>query len=188
MSDRGDKIISTAIELFGTYGYQKASMRDIARRIGITQAALYYHFKSKEEILFTILERSVNNLYFQLKSLFMEDLEPVEKLRHVIMQHMLTIRDYRDESKIIIEDKRHLSEDLLKQVKEKEKTIFNLYKSHLKEMQKTGKIKECELTVITFSILGMINWLYHWYRPDKALPIERIGEEFIDNLLYGLLI
>jgi hypothetical protein len=43
------------------------------------------------------------------------------------------------------------------------------------------------LTAATFGILGMINWLYHWYRPEKELSIEQLAEEIINILFSGLL-
>jgi hypothetical protein len=42
--------------------------------------------------------------------------------------------------------------------------------------------------VATFSILGTINWLYHWYRPDRGLSLEALAAELIDIPLHGLLI
>ena len=77
--------------------------------------------------------------------------------------------------------------ELQRFVKEKEKAVFYLYKNYLQELQVTGKIKPCDLTVATFAILGMINWLYHWYRPDKDLSLEALAEQLIDILFRGLL-
>ncbi|QSB04443.1 TetR/AcrR family transcriptional regulator [Natronoglycomyces albus] len=45
-----EKIQKTAIELFSEQGYEQTSLREIADRLGVTKAALYYHFKTKEEI------------------------------------------------------------------------------------------------------------------------------------------
>lgn len=45
-----NKIQQTAIELFSEQGYEQTSLREIADRLGVTKAALYYHFKTKEEI------------------------------------------------------------------------------------------------------------------------------------------
>jgi len=67
-------------------------MRDICRKIGITQAALYYHFRNKEEILYTIIERSSNNLHLLLRSCFSEERDPVERLKNAIYQHILSIK------------------------------------------------------------------------------------------------
>jgi AcrR family transcriptional regulator len=51
-----EQICAIAMELFNEQGYDKTSLREIADRLGVTKAALYYHFKSKEEIVWTIVD------------------------------------------------------------------------------------------------------------------------------------
>ena len=56
MNDTRDRILATALDLFIEQGYDKTSLREIAERVGVTKAALYYHFSSKEEILRTLVQ------------------------------------------------------------------------------------------------------------------------------------
>jgi AcrR family transcriptional regulator len=51
-----DEILRHALELFGQGGYEKTSLRDIADRMGFTKAALYYHYRSKDELLADLFE------------------------------------------------------------------------------------------------------------------------------------
>lgn len=51
-----DRILAVASELFSEVGYEATSLRQIAERLGVTKAALYYHFQSKEQILHALLE------------------------------------------------------------------------------------------------------------------------------------
>ena len=56
---RGDtraRIQHVALELFAEQGYERTSLREIAERLGVTKAALYYHFKSKEDIVHSFTE------------------------------------------------------------------------------------------------------------------------------------
>ena len=56
---RGDtrgRIQHVALELFAEHGYERTSLREIAERLGVTKAALYYHFKSKEDIVRSFTE------------------------------------------------------------------------------------------------------------------------------------
>ncbi|GGR85352.1 TetR family transcriptional regulator [Streptomyces aureoverticillatus] len=56
---RGDtrqRIQDVALELFAEQGYEKTSLREIAERLEVTKAALYYHFKTKEDILTSIFD------------------------------------------------------------------------------------------------------------------------------------
>ncbi|MET9594899.1 helix-turn-helix domain-containing protein [Streptomyces sp. NPDC006516] len=50
------RIQDVALDLFAEQGYEKTSLREIAERLGVTKAALYYHFKTKEDILTSIFE------------------------------------------------------------------------------------------------------------------------------------
>src|SRR5689334_12304074 len=55
-SDTRARIIDVALELFAGQGYEKTSLREIADRLGVTKAALYYHFKTKDDIVHGIVE------------------------------------------------------------------------------------------------------------------------------------
>ncbi|MBQ1046616.1 MULTISPECIES: TetR/AcrR family transcriptional regulator [unclassified Micromonospora] len=50
------RIQAVALELFTEHGYEKTSLREIAERLGVTKAALYYHFKSKDEIVTSLVD------------------------------------------------------------------------------------------------------------------------------------
>ncbi|MGS2613571.1 TetR/AcrR family transcriptional regulator [Micromonospora sp. LZ34] len=51
-----ERIKAVALELFTEQGYEKTSLREIAERLNVTKAALYYHFKSKDEIVTSFVE------------------------------------------------------------------------------------------------------------------------------------
>lgn len=55
-SDTRQRIQDVALELFAEQGYERTSLREIAERLAVTKAALYYHFKTKEDILVSIFE------------------------------------------------------------------------------------------------------------------------------------
>ena len=55
-ADTRQRIQAVALELFAEQGYDKTSLREIAERLGVTKAALYYHFRSKEEIVASLVE------------------------------------------------------------------------------------------------------------------------------------
>jgi AcrR family transcriptional regulator len=56
MSETRDKILEAALDCFIERSYDKVTLREIAEKVGVTKAALYYHFTSKEQILVTLLE------------------------------------------------------------------------------------------------------------------------------------
>jgi AcrR family transcriptional regulator len=63
MKDQGDtrsRIQAVALELFTEQGYEATSLREISERLGVTKAALYYHFKTKEDIVASLIEDRVD--------------------------------------------------------------------------------------------------------------------------------
>ncbi|GAA4071683.1 MULTISPECIES: TetR/AcrR family transcriptional regulator [Actinomadura] len=64
--DTREQIREVALELFAEQGYEKTSLREISERLGVTKAALYYHFKTKEDIVTSLFEdfhADVDELY-----------------------------------------------------------------------------------------------------------------------------
>jgi AcrR family transcriptional regulator len=55
-TDTRSRAQKVALELFAEHGYEKTSLREIAERLGVTKAALYYHFKSKEDIVHSLTD------------------------------------------------------------------------------------------------------------------------------------
>jgi AcrR family transcriptional regulator len=56
MKNTRERILDTALDLFIEQGYEKTSLRELAERVGVTKAALYYYFPSKEQLLRTLVE------------------------------------------------------------------------------------------------------------------------------------
>jgi AcrR family transcriptional regulator len=111
---RGDtrqRIQDVALELFAEQGYEKTSLREIAEHLGVTKAALYYHFKTKEEIvvsLFEDLTRPVEDLIEwgkgQPKTLetkqeivrrYSQSLADAEPLFRFMQENQATVRELR---------------------------------------------------------------------------------------------
>ncbi|HSA51801.1 MAG TPA: helix-turn-helix domain-containing protein [Yinghuangia sp.] len=60
--DTYDKVLAVAVELFGESGFAGTSLQAIADRVGVTKAALYYHFRTKDELLDALLRPALNDL------------------------------------------------------------------------------------------------------------------------------
>lgn len=187
MTARLDEIIEAATDLFYEKGFEKASLRDIALKVGITQAAIYYHFENKEQILYTIIEIYAKEILSVLNASIEGKTEPLEKLKNAVSQHIIYMETRGKGAKIMIEDKKFLSGEFNRLVRAKEKCVYTFYKKRLAELQESGEIGKCDLTATTFSILGMINWIYHWYRPEKGLSLKQVSEDIVQMIFHGIL-
>jgi len=77
---RINEILDAADHLFFSKGYQATTISDIAKKMGTAQGMLYYYFKSKEEILETLLIRHVSSLMSEVQTIIRLDHSPAEKI------------------------------------------------------------------------------------------------------------
>ncbi|TDC81930.1 TetR/AcrR family transcriptional regulator [Actinomadura sp. 7K507] len=83
-------ILRAAIAVMTEHGYHGTSVRDIAMRAGISPAALYYHFESKQEVLATIMERGIETLLRASRAALAEaGDEPAAGLGTLVETHVL---------------------------------------------------------------------------------------------------
>ncbi len=183
---RRQQIINVSTDIFYEYGYHKASIRDISEKMGITKGAIYYHFHDKEEILYTIVDQATNELLFAFQSAVSEKKDPLESLRDLILKQINYSKSQRKKVKILVEDVKFLTGVYKKLIRDKQWTIFHLYRANLESLQQQGMLRRFDVTTATFGIFGMINWIDHWFKPEKDLSIEQVAEDIVNILFYGL--
>ncbi|MBP2323630.1 AcrR family transcriptional regulator [Kibdelosporangium banguiense] len=83
-SDTREKIQDVALELFGEQGYDKTSLREIAEHLGVTKAALYYHFKTKEEIISSLLQATGERM--DVVAAWLADKQPTPETRAELLR------------------------------------------------------------------------------------------------------
>src|SRR5437899_11698772 len=83
-SDTRSRIQAIALELFIEQGYEATSLREIAERLGVTKAALYYHFKTKEDIVSSLIQDRIEAMGELLE--WARGQEPTPELRREIIR------------------------------------------------------------------------------------------------------
>src|SRR5258708_35843880 len=86
------EVLDTAAAVFAEKGYAGASTRDIAERLGVRQASLYYYFPSKESALGAICELGVKDFIANLQTLIARKAPAARKLREAIANHLAPLR------------------------------------------------------------------------------------------------
>lgn len=90
--ERRDEILDVAQRLFAVKGFDHSSITDIQKEIGIARGTLYYHFKSKEDILDGIIDRITTDLVGKAKAIVAQKEIPVLK-RLTIMMRAVNVND-----------------------------------------------------------------------------------------------
>lgn len=185
-SDRREEILAVARELFFSQGFESASMRDVAKVIGFTQAAIYYHFASKDEILFALIDDFTDQLLALLRRLICESGDPGRDLEATVRAHILATRTHYREIKLVLEDKKLLAKPLGDRVRAREIEIYELYRSRIAELMANRPNTHITPAIATFTTLAAINFVYQWYRPNGPLELEAVADQTVQVLMRGM--
>ncbi|MDF1554037.1 MAG: TetR/AcrR family transcriptional regulator [Deferrisomatales bacterium] len=183
---RRQQIVSEAIHVFFELGYEGASLRDLARRVGINKATVYHYFSSKEEILYHIVREVGSGLLDGVRRAAQSGDDPLADLEGMVRFQIEYMEDHLEEVKVLVEEKKSLCAELLRATQDNESAILGLYKSTLERCLERGLIRPVQITTAAFGILGQINWLYHWYRPEGPLSIRELSDQVLSLLFHGL--
>ncbi len=184
-----DLLLRVAVDLFSQKGYLDTSIRDIAAKAGITSSIIYHYFKDKEDLLFEIIRSTTQDLIQTVREAEKTIKDPEECLREMLRAHIVNFNIKRKKESIIVVSDTHLLRNHNRQVMVKmQREIFDIYMKKLNELSKRGRLREdIDLVVMNFSIFGIINTFYQWYRERGRLTREEVAENVINFLLHGII-
>jgi AcrR family transcriptional regulator len=147
---------------------------------------LYYYFKNKEELLFTILEAIGEELLHTIDNEKNKTGDPLDVLRGMIMGHIRLVEKENKRAKLFVEQQHNLSKKYLETINRQHRNIYDLYVNQLKKLREAGIISNDSLSVTAFAIIGMIMWSYRWYRKGGDLSVKDMGNQLIETFFYGI--
>lgn len=183
------EICRTAARVFYEKGYDGASMQDIAEAVGLTKAGLYHHVRSKDQLLFEIMNYGMDILDETVLAKVSAISDPQEKLRATIVGHIDLIVRARDlEITVILHENRSLKGALRKKINARKRAYIEYLTDLIAEVQRqAGGGLGMSPSLATFHLLGIVNWLYQWYRPDGPIKQSQLEEATVEFFFRGLL-
>lgn len=178
-------IMRTAAAVFADKGYHRATIRDISRASGISLSGLYYYFGSKQELLYLIQDHCFGTLITNLEKHLAGEDDPQRRLLLFIENHLRFFVSNMKEMKVLSHEAGSLEGEYHRRVSEKKRRYTDLCSGIIEELGAEGAQVDSRLAV--FSLFGMLNWIYNWYRPDRDLPVSDLAEGMCRLFLSGYL-
>ena len=184
-------ILRTAARIFAEKSYHSTSMRDISRATNVSLAGLYHYCRSKEELLFLIQDNCFGRVLERLEKQLQEIHEPVARLSIFIENHLSFFAANMAEMKVLSHEAESLRGDLHAHVSTRKDNYTRLARKILQEVQESTQNKRpVDLTVATYALFGMMNWIYNWYDPQGKLKVHDLAQHltqlFLDGFAPGL--
>jgi AcrR family transcriptional regulator len=177
----------TAAQIFLVRGFDATSVNDVARALGMTKAGLYHYFPSKEALLLEIitfgLDRVRDDVIVPVRSIR----DPEERLRQIVVRHARIATRGRGAIANLTDEVRALPSGPRKKVERRMRVYFDLVRDTLAELDATGRLRDIDVTVGAFGVLGLILWLPRWFREGGRLSNAQVANDIATLALGGLL-
>jgi TetR/AcrR family transcriptional regulator, cholesterol catabolism regulator len=190
--DSRQEILRTAARLFQQRGYDATSMNDVAAALKLSKGGLYHHFQSKDEILYEIMNHAMEITQERVLNPVRGIADPEERLRALIRLHIEVVLSPRDrEITVMLHENHPLPPALRKRINARKKEYIHFLENLMVEVQKQaqqshpakGKVSP---RAAAFALLGMINWIYQWHKPEGELQAQNLIPQFTDLILGGI--
>lgn len=173
-----EQILETAKSLFINKGYHGLSMREISEEIGVSKAALYYHFKDKEQLFLAILKAYLDDMEALLNRVVSESPSSRDQIRLFVEYVLSQTAEQRATTRLASQEVNHLSPASRKAFEKiyQEKFVGKI-KSILQAGMDAGEFRVIPVDIAVWTLLGMMyTYFYPAHTGAKTVPAETIHE------------
>lgn len=193
---RLDHILQAATAAIARLGYERASMRAVAKAAGVSLAGLYHYFDSKEKMLFLIQFRTFGALLSNLREKLHGLTDPEEQLRAMIRAHVAYFAANMDALKVCSHELDTLTGPAYEETRKIRRDYFALTRSIIDRLLDSGCYGRppsghatpppVHRHVLTMSLFGTLNWLYRWYDPSRGPSVTVVANQIASEFLHGV--
>ena len=178
------RMLKAAAQCFNQKGYSGTSLRDVADLLGLTDAALYYYVRNKEELVYLCYVRAADLGREALDRAWSEGDNGMDVILRYFRYHVEMIVGARGPIAIMSEIP-SLKPDHRDEVLELSRRHSKNFEAVLEAGIKDGSVAPCNVRMTGNAIMGSINWIPKWYHGDPELA-QKLIEEFPEILARGL--
>jgi len=167
-AEKKARIRHQAAAVFAQKGFDRASIRDVAKATEMSLAGLYYYYRGKDEILYDIQYEAFRTLLDTHAEQLAGVTDPKQKLERIIDAHCTFFAENIAEMKVMARESEQLVEKYAEDVHELRRRYVRLVRGVLDELG----VDAVPTPVATFLLFGMMNWLYTWYDPERETAAD----------------
>ena len=188
ISDKREAILRAATTVFARNGYFNSKVADIARQAGIADGTVYLYFKSKEEILHSIFDRSVEEALGAARQMVQRIADPREKLRQIAHMHLERLGADRDLAVVFQVELRGSTKFMEEFSAAGFAEYLSLIRSTFEEGQRAGLFRpELNAKVVAKILFGALDEMAtNWILSKRRYKLAPMADQVLDIFLNGV--
>ncbi len=166
--DKREAILLRAAHVFAHAGTERASMSGVADACGISKALLYHYYDSKDALIYDIISTHLAGIEAALAEA-PRDGDPESNVRNLCRALLAQYENADDLHRVQMNSLESLPEGQAAEIRESERRIVAIFASAIAALDDRLAGNRRLLIPVTMSLLGMLNWAFMWFRPDRGM-------------------
>jgi TetR/AcrR family transcriptional regulator, cholesterol catabolism regulator len=184
--DRRTSIVDAAAKLFAERGYDATGTAELCAAVGLGKGSLYYYVESKENLLYLIHERVMNQVLDLVTRIAELDQPAAERLRLLGQEQISVIATYPDHVWVFLHEHKALKGERALAFASSRRQYEKQLERILSDGVAAGEFVISDVRVAALAWLGMHNYTYLWYEPTKKMTVERLADEYYRLFVDGI--
>ena len=182
------RLIEVAKRLYQEHGSDHVTVRRIAAAAKIEAGSIYYHFRSRDEIMRAVLESGVGGARDEVMQAIADtgpESSPFDRLRAALGAHLkYTLREHFSSR---LRSIRRLPKRLRDRHMQQEREYAAVFAKLLREAYKQGLLRDgYNLSVVRMLVLGALTWVAEWYDPEGPMTPDDVADELMRVVTRGI--
>ena len=188
VADKREAILRAATLVFAHNGYFNAKVADIAREAGVADGTVYLYFKSKEEILHSIFDRSVGEAVADVRAQLATISDPRDKLRQIARLHLERLGADRDLAVVFQVELRGSTKFMEEFSAAGFAEYLELIRSTFEEGQRAGLFRtDLNAKVVSKILFGALDEMAtNWILSKRRYKLAPVADQVLDIFLNGV--
>jgi AcrR family transcriptional regulator len=186
---RLEAIYQTAAELICRKGYEATTLGEIGAAVGLTKAGLYHYVKSKDELLYGMVNYAMDRVEEEVVAPARQIEDPKERLRAVTVNYVRLIMRTGGSLTMAIDESNKLQRARARRAQRRRRAFYDFIHQTIESAKEEGYLPGIDASIAALSFFGVILFMAEWYRPGGSLASEEVARQIlsltVDRMLLG---
>jgi AcrR family transcriptional regulator len=178
-------ILRAASRLFSKQGYYGTSMRELARSLDLQGGSLYSHIKSKEQLLWEIVD-GVGDAFMEQAEAVSQLLPLEEQMAQLVRGHLEVIAEELPCVIVFFHEWKFLEPDLRDSVRKKREDYEAYFRRVIEEGTRQELFQVSDTRIATLFVLSILNWTYQWFSAEESLTAGQLANDYLTFIMRAL--
>ncbi|MFI6482039.1 TetR/AcrR family transcriptional regulator [Nonomuraea sp. NPDC050663] len=180
-----ESVLRIAVGVFNERGYDGTSMEDLARALGVTKSAIYYHVPGKEQLLGRVLDVALDGLFTMIADPRASTGRAITRLEWVVRQSVTILVDRLPYVKVLL--RVHGNSPTETRALERRREFDRFISALVKEAAGDGDLRgDVDPALATRLLFGTVNSIAEWYQPERGGSAEQLADAVLKLTFDGL--